>query len=82
MKIVTVMVVITLYKTVMAKTKDSLIYFYISDFLILFYRALGNVVSKKLCPQKLPNDIDLVYVDYIGLKQINTKIGTLLPQFM
>ncbi|KAL9957677.1 hypothetical protein ACROYT_G034601 [Oculina patagonica] len=45
-------------------------------------RALGNVVSKKLCPQKLPNDIDLVYVDYIGLKQLNTKIGTLQPQFM
>lgn len=45
-------------------------------------RALGNVVSKKLCPQKLPNDLDLVYSDYIGLKQINTKIGTVLPQFM
>lgn len=61
------------HKTVMAKT---------TDFLIYFYRALGNVVSKKLCPQKLPNDLDLVYVDYIGLKQINAKIGTLLPQFM
>lgn len=53
-----------------------------TDFLIYFYRALGNVVSKKLCPQKLPNDLDLVYSDYIGLKQINTKIGTVLPQFM
>ncbi|KAJ7340119.1 Alpha-1,6-mannosylglycoprotein 6-beta-N-acetylglucosaminyltransferase A [Desmophyllum pertusum] len=45
-------------------------------------KALGNVVAKKLCPQKLPNDIDLVYVDYIGLRELNSKIGTLLPQFL
>ena len=73
LKIATVMAVIKQCKTVMAKT---------TDFLTYFYRALGDVVSKKLCPQKLPNDLDLVYVDYIGLKQINAKIGTLLPQFM
>lgn len=44
--------------------------------------VIGNIVSKKLCPQKLPNDVDLLYTDYIGLKELSTKIGTLSPQFL
>lgn len=40
---------------------------------------MGDV--KKQCPQELPDDIDLVYIDYIGLKDVIAKIGVLLPQF-
>ena len=36
---------------------------------------------KKLCPQEMRGDLDLVYLDYIGLKQVTTKTGVLLPQF-
>lgn len=37
--------------------------------------------AKKQCPQEMPDNIDLVYIDYIGLRELSAKIGTLLPQF-
>ncbi|RMX46273.1 hypothetical protein pdam_00000668 [Pocillopora damicornis] len=43
---------------------------------------LLSATRQKLCPQKLPNDVDLLYTDYIGLKELSTKIGTLSPQFL
>ena len=48
----------------------------------MFSRALGGAAAvKKLCPQEMHGDLDLVYLDYMGLKQIITKTGALLPQF-
>ena len=54
----------------------------ITIILFIFSRALGGAASvKKLCPQEMRGDLDLVYLDYIGLKQVTTKTGALLPQF-
>ena len=51
-------------------------------FVCICFRALGNFATvKKQCPQEMPGDIDLVYLDYIALKQISAKIGSFLPQF-
>ena len=47
-----------------------------------FFRAMGDFGKvKKQCPQEMPGDLDLVYIDYIGLRELTTKIGQLLPQF-
>ncbi|KAM7436482.1 hypothetical protein ABFA07_013746 [Porites harrisoni] len=54
----------------------------VSADLTTMQRALGGAASvKKLCPQEMRGDLDLVYLDYIGLKQVTTKTGALLPQF-
>lgn len=45
-------------------------------------RVLGGFAkAKKQCPQEMPDNIDLVFIDYIGLRELSIKIGTLLPQF-
>lgn len=54
----------------------------VSADLTTMLRALGGAAAvKKLCPQEMRGDLDLVYLDYMGLKQIITKTGALLPQF-
>lgn len=49
--------------------------------LVLATSVIGTSVSKKLCPQKLLDDADLLYTDYIGLKELSTKIGALSAKF-
>lgn len=45
-------------------------------------RVLGSFAkAKKQCPQEMPDNTDLVFIDYIGLRELSVKIGTLLPQF-
>lgn len=54
----------------------------VSADLITLQRAMGDFGKvKKQCPQEMPGDLDLVYIDYIGLRELTTKIGQLLPQF-
>jgi len=51
-------------------------------FHIVYFRMLGKTGRKrKSCPTKLPNDFDLIYLDYYGMKQMITRIGHLMPHF-
>ena len=51
-------------------------------FFFFFFRVLGSFAkAKKQCPQEMPDNIDIVFIDYIGLRELSVKIGTLLPKF-
>ncbi|KXJ25562.1 Alpha-1,6-mannosylglycoprotein 6-beta-N-acetylglucosaminyltransferase A [Exaiptasia diaphana] len=45
-------------------------------------QVLGRTgIKRKACPTRIPNDFDLIYLDYYGIKQIMLRIGQLMPYF-
>jgi len=74
-------------KNIFMWLKTIYTHFYCKIFILFlsfffFFRVLGGFAkAKKQCPQEMPDNIDLVFIDYIGLRELSVKIGTLLPQF-